>query len=418
MVHEDWKLVSIVSLLERMDAGTWGEEPSVSQEATAVIRSTNYTKDLKLNLEKIAYRKLTEKHKSEKMLKIGDLLLEKSGGGPAQPVGRVVLFKEEGAFSFANFLQRLTPDSSQVIPEFLYYVMAHGYLNGKTLVHQKQTTGIRNLDYKEYLNTTLFLPPLKEQQKIAEILSSVDEAIEKTEAIIKQTETVKKGLMQQLLTKGIGHTEFKQTEIGEVPVTWEVLNFKEACDIVNGQVDPTIEPYRSMPNIGSANIAKFTGQLLEYQTASTDKVTSGKYLFGSEHVLFSKIRPELAKVTYPGFEGLCSADIYPVKAKNDRLLPEFIKYILLDQRFYKYSVSVSGRTGMPKVNRRELDNYKVLCPSLEEQKKIVSCISAIESKETIERKKLINMLDLKKSLMQTLLTGKTRVNVDQPEVLI
>lgn len=298
--------------------------------------------------------------------------------------------------------------------DFLYYYL-NFYKPHWSKVQQGST--FESINKNNLMDVEVPTPPLKEQQKIAEILSSVDEAIEKTEAIIKQTETVKKGLMQQLLTKGIGHTEFKQTEIGEVPVSWEVLNFNEACDIVNGQVDPTIEPYRSMPNIGSANIAKFTGQLLEYQTADMDKVTSGKYLFGSEHVLFSKIRPELAKVTHPGFEGLCSADIYPVKAKDNRMLPEFIKYVLLDQRFYKYSVSVSGRTGMPKVNRRELDNYKVLCPSLEEQKKIVSCISAIEAKETTERKKLISMSSLKKSLMQMLLTGKVRVNVDQHEVL-
>ncbi|ALS77207.1 hypothetical protein AUO94_00470 [Planococcus kocurii] len=76
------------------------------------------------------------------------------------------------------------------------------------------------------------IPPIQEQQKIAEILTSVDEAIEKTEAIIEQTEKVKKGLMQQLLTKGIGHTEFKTTALGEVPEEWEVLKL---VDIVGNQ---------------------------------------------------------------------------------------------------------------------------------------------------------------------------------------
>jgi len=339
------------------------------------------------------------------------------------PKGNVVIatrmalgkaFINEVDIAINQDLKALIADPSKVDTTYLLYSLLK---NSEKIQHMGTGTTVKGIRLDQLKKLKFFVPPLKEQQKIAEILSSVDEAIEKTEAIIKQTETVKKGLMQQLLTKGIGHTEFKQTEIGEVPVSWEVLNFNEACDIVNGQVDPTIEPYRSMPNIGSANIAKFTGQLLEYQTADMDKVTSGKYLFGSEHVLFSKIRPELAKVTHPGFEGLCSADIYPVKAKDNRMLPEFIKYVLLDQRFYKYSVSVSGRTGMPKVNRRELDNYKVLCPSLEEQKKIVSCISAIEAKETTERKKLICMSSLKKSLMQMLLTGKVRVNVDQHEVL-
>ncbi|MTP79875.1 hypothetical protein GMB70_14615 [Turicibacter sanguinis] len=78
------------------------------------------------------------------------------------------------------------------------------------------------------------LPPLKEQQKIAEILSSVDAAIEKTEQVIAKTEEIKKGLMQQLLTKGIGHTEYKNSELGEIPLKWEIKQLKDLLEIKYG----------------------------------------------------------------------------------------------------------------------------------------------------------------------------------------
>lgn len=105
--------------------------------------------------------------------------------------------------------------------KFLFYLLQQNnfidYLDQKSY-----GTKMPRTSWKEISEYSIQLPPANEQQKIAEILSSVDEAIEKTEMIIKQTETVKKGLMQQLLTKGIGHTEFKETEIGKIPMDWAI----------------------------------------------------------------------------------------------------------------------------------------------------------------------------------------------------
>ena len=83
---------------------------------------------------------------------------------------------------------------------------------------------------KTLKNIEIDLPPLPEQKKIAAVLSSVDDAIQATQAVIDQTRRVKQGLLQQLLTCGIGHTRFKQTEIGEIPEGWE---FKKLTDLVN-----------------------------------------------------------------------------------------------------------------------------------------------------------------------------------------
>lgn len=193
------------------------------------------------------------------------------------------------------------------------------------------------------------------------------------------------------------------------PDNWLIKNFDDVVTIVGGQVDPREEPYSSMPHIGPGNVEAMTGKLLEYRTAKEDGQISGKYLFNEKHILYGKINPQLGKVAMPGFRGICSADMYAFEANEDYLMPEYLKYLLFNTSFYRYTVSVSKRTGMPKVNREDLSGVKFLLPSIIEQKRIAGILStwdkAIELKEKlIEEKK-----KQKSGLMQKLLTRKVRL---------
>lgn len=198
--------------------------------------------------------------------------------------------------------------------------------------------------------------------------------------------------------------KFKNTEFGLIPVDWEMVSFKGVCKIVSGQVDPKKEPYCNMPHIGNANIAKMTGKLLHYKTAKEDQQTSGKYLFNENHVLYGKINPQFAKVTFPKLKGLCSADIYPIETDRNKLEPLYLKYLLLDSRFIQYAVSLSGRTGIPKINRGDLEGYRFAIPSVTEQYKITSIISSVD--EVIEKTETIieQAEKVKRGLIQQLLT--------------
>ena len=84
-----------------------------------------------------------------------------------------------------------------------------------------------NFTKTNLLRNIFTIPPLPEQQKIASILSNVDNLIQKTDQIIEQTQRLKKGLMQKLLTKGIGHTKFKKTDLGEIPEEWPIVKLKD-----------------------------------------------------------------------------------------------------------------------------------------------------------------------------------------------
>jgi len=162
----------------------------------------------------------------------------------------------------------LTPKKG-IDSKFLFYIIQQDkfvdYLDQKSY-----GTKMPRTSWKEMAEYNINLPPLSEQRKIAAILSSVDEAIEKTEAIIEQTEKVKKGLMQQLLTKGIGHTKFKKTEIGEIPEEWEVLVVKDVANTTSGGT-----PSRNKPEYFNGSIPWIkTGELKEkYIYDTEEKIT-------------------------------------------------------------------------------------------------------------------------------------------------
>ncbi|PEZ51237.1 restriction endonuclease subunit S [Priestia megaterium] len=195
---------------------------------------------------------------------------------------------------------------------------------------------------------------------------------------------------------------YKTTELGEIPINWEVKKFTSVCTILKGQVSPLEEPFKSLPHIGNANVEKYTGKLLECRTAQEDNQISGKFFFKEEHVLYGKINPHFSKVAFPKFKGLCSADMYPIECKGD-LIPIYLKYLLLEPRFTKYAISCSARTGIPKINRQELELFEFILPPKKEQQKIADILSTVDEKiENIDQL-ITKTRELKKGLMQKLL---------------
>ncbi|SHK33106.1 type I restriction enzyme, S subunit [Tepidibacter formicigenes DSM 15518] len=224
--------------------------------------------------------------------------------------------------------------------------------------------------------------------------------------------TVKKEIKERIewINRGeVPNGYIKHKKLGIIPQKWTYGKFKNFINIKTGQVNPQEEPYCNMVHIGLANIEKFTGRLLYVKTAQEENLISGKYYFESGDVLFGKIRPELSKVYTPKFEGICSSDIYPLSPKNN-IKSTFLKYLLLDKRFYKFSVSISARTGLPKVNREDLGSYLALLPPIDEQEIIGSILSTWDNAIELKEKLIVQKKEQKKGLMQNLLTGKVRLS--------
>jgi len=163
----------------------------------------------------------------------------------------------------------------------------------------------------DILTFNLPLPPLSEQKKIAEILSSVDDAIEKTQAVIDQTEIVKKGLMQELLTRGIPgkHKKFKKTEIGEIPEDWEVVKLENL--LINkpeyGANYPANDYDKNLPRYIRITDISESGELLEDDIKSLDKELAKNYLLSKGDFLFARSGATVGKTyLYNTKDGLCA----------------------------------------------------------------------------------------------------------------
>ena len=155
---------------------------------------------------------------------------------------------------------------------------------------------------------------------------------------------------------------------------WETVTLGSVVEIASGQVDPRENPYCDMIHVGGDNIKSHTGGLQNLRTAGEQRLISGKYQFDRRDVLYSKIRPALNKVVAPDFEGICSADIYPLRPINGKLCKEFLVHLLRSDDFLEYTKTCSSRTNIPKINRNALFAYQALLPPLQEQRRLATIL--------------------------------------------
>ena len=189
---------------------------------------------------------------------------------------------------------------------------------------------------------------------------------------------------------------------------WKNVILGDCIEIKNGQVDPRIIQYSEMILIAPNHIESSTGRITYKETSIEQNAISGKYLVNKGDVIYSKIRPYLMKVAIAEEGCLCSADMYPINGKST-IINRYLFYLLLSDRFTQFAISQSGRTGIPKINREELNEYIFPLPPLPEQKKIAQILSIWDRAIELLEKKIAAKEKLKKGLMQKLLTGALRL---------
>lgn len=265
------------------------------------------------------------------------------------------------------------------------------------------------------------VPPLVEQRKIADILTSVDSAISKTEAIIEQTEKVKKGLMQQLLTKGIGHTKFQQTEIGEIPDLWKIKDLKDCVlKLVTGRTYTPVYFEEGIPILRSPDLKN-----------GFPDFSSCYYVSEDEHRNFTKAIPRPGDIIYIREGGSYGIPAYVdtdrefslgqrlslIRTDPTYMNSRFLFYQLSSTRLINQARVIVGGNASPHINQKDIEKYLILVPPIVEQNKIVSILDSLQNKISIENKVLKSSQLLKKALMQALLTGSIRVNADEQEAV-
>ncbi|MGY8604656.1 restriction endonuclease subunit S [Gluconobacter cerinus] len=258
------------------------------------------------------------------------------------------------------------------------------------------------ISYKQFSGLQLLKPSLPEQQKIAACMDSVDALIAAQGQMVETLRSHKKGLMQQLFPQEDETQPRLRFPEFEGKRSWKERKLSQIVEVCSGQVDPTELPYCDMPHIGGENIESDNVRLEPGKSALELGLISGKYIFDGGHVLYSKIRPALSKVALPDFEGICSAEIYPIRPTSGRLSRFFLAYLLLSNAFLKYATRHSDRSKIPKVNRESLLAYETGIPSLREQERIADCLTSLDDLIAAETRKLDSLNTHKKGLMQQL----------------
>jgi type I restriction enzyme S subunit len=180
---------------------------------------------------------------------------------------------------------------------------------------------------------------------------------------------VKSGeIKKEKLTKPISSNEY----LFSLPPAWKWVRFNQVAAIQSNLVDP--KNYGNLPHIAPDNIEGWTARLLPYVTVNEAGVVSGKHLFYAGSILYSKIRPNLAKVVQVNFDGLCSADMYPIKSF---ILRDYLLKFMITRAFVDQTINLENRVAMPKINQAGLSNLIVPLPPLAEQRRIVARVDAL-----------------------------------------
>jgi type I restriction enzyme, S subunit len=171
----------LADLFEKPISGEWGNEVEEGKSGIKVIRTTNFTNLGRLNLSNIVYRDIDLQKNLNKRLRFGDIIIEKSGGSPTQPVGRPVVFEEDSSdIYFCNNFTSILRPNDKVNYKYSLYLLKALHNKGKVLKYQNKTTGIINIKLNDYINNTeVEVPPIDKQIKIAKVLDKAQELIDK-----------------------------------------------------------------------------------------------------------------------------------------------------------------------------------------------------------------------------------------------
>ena len=222
----------------------------------------------------------------------------------------------------------------------------------------------RNLDVNSFRNLIIAIPPLSTQLSIISELDKINELIRLKKEQLKDYDN----LAQSIFYEMFGDEKYERRKL------------KDIVKVKSGQVSPLEDPYCDMVHVGPANIESNTGRLINLKTAKEENLISGKYLFDSSMVLYSKIRPNLNKVTIADFEGICSADMYPL-IPSKSIDKKFLLFILKQKEFLSYAIANSGRANIPKINREALLEYSTILPPLSLQLQFAERLALIEKQK-------------------------------------
>ena len=412
-IPSHWKEYRLKYLLSRSAAGVWGDDEKEDENDIVCFRIADFDYGHGiLKFDNITYRNIQKGQLEGRQLSQGDLLIEKSGGGDATPVGRVVRFNYDGEATCSNFIHSISVKETSS-SNFLYYFFYSLYANKENLLYFNQTTGIQNLKVGEYLSQSIFLPELGEQKAIAEWLDvkcgEIDKLIATQQRRIELLQELRQSIITRAVTRGINPDAPLRDSgidwIGQIPTHWDSCRLKFILHLLNGR-------------------AYAQNELLE---EGKYKVLRVGNFFTNSQWYYSDLELEPDKYCHKGdLLYAWSASFGPYIWDEDNTIYHYhIWKVLLSEQYekkYAYYVldaisnfkrgDVHGST-MTHITMDSMNNSVIPLPPLNEQREIVAYIEQETTKvdhalQQAERQ--IELLqELRQSVITEVVTGKRKV---------
>ena len=386
-------LIDLKLLVEKPISGEWGKEG----DKVNIIRTTNFTNEGVLNLKNVVKRDIDEKKINIKRLQKGDIVIEKSGGSPKQPVGRVVFYdlESEDVYLCNNFTSILRPKKDKVNPKYLHYILFVNHKKGVTNKFQNKTTGIINLKLNNYLNDLKIpLPKLEKQKKIAAILDEADKVRQLNKELIAKYGALTQSLFLEMFGDPVTN-----------PKGWEKVKFNTICSFEKTSIKPE-NIISGTFYIGLESIEKETGKILDKVSVIENELKSNKFYFDENFILYGKLRPYLNKVGNPDFEGICSTDIIPLKPFLGKSNKQFVTAVMRSSGFVSWANERCSGANLPRISPKEVEKYLIINPPVELQNKFAERVQIIKNQKRQAQESLQKSEDLFNSLLQKAFKGE------------
>jgi len=418
LIPNDWRTKKLKDLIEYKNGYAFSSS-NYSEDGKIVFRMSNIDRSGRINVNenniKYCNRKTFDELVSYQLKKNDLVLCMTDMNSDLIILGRTGVIDENNIYILNQRVGRVRIKKKKE----LYFKYLHYFTNSKSYLDYIKATATGSAQYntstKTIKNTVVPLPPLAEQKKITTILSSVDNAIEKTDEIINKAKEVKKGLMQDLFTKGIGHNEFKDTQFGKIPKIWDIEALNKIGKILGGNT-----PRRNNSKYWGGNIpwltpSQLTGKTINiiydtdeyitdegFKNSSVKLLPIGSVLLTSRATIGETVINKVPITTNQGFANIICDDEY--------LLNYYLLYLL---RYMTPRLkALAGGSTFLEISRTSVRSLNIPVPPLEEQNKIAKILLSIDNKIQKEKENKEKLEKLKKGLMQKLLTGEIRVKVD------
>lgn len=404
--------------------GAWGDEPDGDGDVVC-IRAADFDGQLgRLNDGERTLRSVDRGTFAKISLRPGDIILEKSGGGEKQLVGRAVIFDDDEPSITSNFLARGRP-AEDVEPDFLNYLLLALYNARATFAHLKQSTGIQNLDLGSFLNIKVRFPPLETQRRIARFLDEktarIDGLIEKKRALLDRLAEKRQALITRAVTKGLNpDAPMKPSGIdwlGDIPAHWEVLPVKRVAKLESGhtpdrKVDAYWEdceiPWVSLNDTAVLRSADYISDTT-FNINELGLANSSARLLPARAVVFTRDATigESAITTRPM---AVSQHIIAWLCHEDRVVPEYLLFTIYGMTG-ELSRLTNGST-IGTIGLGDVKSIRMALPPLDEQKAIIAAI--VDAKDQLDKVALLaqssseRLLEYRAALITAAVTGQLR----------